>query len=347
MVALADAAQAAGVDVREGVSVDDVRDDGAKVLITDGHGQGHRFDAVVIATGAHLAKLAREHGMRQVVQAGRGYSFTVNGEKVPTGPVYFPTQRVACTPLTVGGERRLRVAGMMEFRGPDEPLDPRRVDAIVAATRGNFTDLDFDERHDEWVGSRPCTTDGMPLIGRTRSDRIFVAGGHGMWGIVLGPLTGRLLTEQILEGTTPPELRPFDPLRQERPLANPRTRLGGRRGNVRQPRRTDSTAVDTAVTWAATTAPRSRSSASGYQSQKRCQRCLRLQSRREHRGGDVVLVAPWIIGELHLEAALGKLAAVVSVVAFACVAHLFAARATAAAFRRRHSSRPANGRSPT
>ncbi|GAA4687091.1 hypothetical protein GCM10023226_26110 [Nocardioides nanhaiensis] len=53
----------------------------------------------------------------------------------------------------------------------------------------------------------------MPLIGRTRSSRVYVAGGHGMWGIVLGPLTGRLLAQQVLEGTTAPELRPFDPLR--------------------------------------------------------------------------------------------------------------------------------------
>jgi len=213
MDALADAARSTGVDVRDRVSVSSIRDDGGKVLVGDGRGEGHRFDAVVIATGAHLAELAREHGMRQVVQAGRGYSFTVAGERVPTGPVYFPTQRVACTPLTVSGEQRLRVAGMMEFRRPDEPLDPRRVAAIVAATEGFFVGLDFNECREEWVGSRPCTADGLPLIGRTRSDRIFVAGGHGMWGIVLGPLTGRLLAEQILEGTTPPALRPFDPLR--------------------------------------------------------------------------------------------------------------------------------------
>jgi len=211
--ALADAARSAGVEIREGARVSDVSDDGAKVVVTDSHGEGHRFDAVVIATGTHLADLARSHGMRQVVQAGRGYSFSVVGAEIPTGPVYFPTQRVACTPMTVHGERRLRVAGMMEFRRPGEPLDPRRIAAIVSATRGLFDDLDFDDRRDEWVGSRPCTVDGLPLIGRTRSDRIFVAGGHGMWGIVLGPVTGRLLAEQILEGTTSPVLRPFDPLR--------------------------------------------------------------------------------------------------------------------------------------
>lgn len=34
-----------------------------------------------------------------------------------------------------------------------------------------------------------------------------------MWGITLGPLTGRLLAEQIATGRQPAELVPFDPLR--------------------------------------------------------------------------------------------------------------------------------------
>jgi D-amino-acid dehydrogenase len=102
---------------------------------------------------------------------------------------------------------------MMEFRSPDAPLDPRRIEAIVAATRPMLDGVDLDARQDEWVGSRPCTTDGLPLVGATRSPRVFTAGGHGMWGIALGPLTGRLLAERIVTGVTPPELVAFDPLR--------------------------------------------------------------------------------------------------------------------------------------
>jgi D-amino-acid dehydrogenase len=42
---------------------------------------------------------------------------------------------------------------------------------------------------------------------------VFVAGGHGMWGIALGPLTGRLLAERIVRGTSNRLLDSFDPLR--------------------------------------------------------------------------------------------------------------------------------------
>jgi D-amino-acid dehydrogenase len=34
-----------------------------------------------------------------------------------------------------------------------------------------------------------------------------------MWGIALGPVTGMLVAQTVLEGEPPPELAPFDPLR--------------------------------------------------------------------------------------------------------------------------------------
>jgi glycine/D-amino acid oxidase-like deaminating enzyme len=53
----------------------------------------------------------------------------------------------------------------------------------------------------------------LPLLGASPSPRVFVAGGHGMWGIALGPLTGQLMAQTVLKGEAPPELAPFDPLR--------------------------------------------------------------------------------------------------------------------------------------
>ena len=202
--ALADSVRARGGQIRTGVRVDDITDRGSSVEV-----DGSSYDAVVLATGAWLGDLARRFGVRTIVQAGRGYSFSIPIEHVPSGPVYFPAQRVACTPL---GDR-LRVAGMMEFRAPDAPLDARRISAITAAAKPLLRGADLDARRDEWVGARPCTPDGLPLIGETRSPRVFVAGGHGMWGITLGPATGQLLAEQIVTGRVPAELAPFDPLR--------------------------------------------------------------------------------------------------------------------------------------
>ncbi|MDP3967440.1 MAG: FAD-dependent oxidoreductase [Nocardioides sp.] len=207
--ALAAAFRLGGGTVREGVEVTEVRPRGNGVTVVGADGARETFDRVVLATGAGLGGLAREFGVRRLVLAGRGYSFSVPVDPTPTGPIYFPRHRVACTPL---GDR-LRVAGMMELRGPDAPLDRRRIAAIVAAVRPLLSGVDLDARTDEWVGSRPCTPDGLPLVGVTASPQVWTAGGHGMWGITLGPVTGQLLAEAIVTGRTPPELTPLDPLR--------------------------------------------------------------------------------------------------------------------------------------
>lgn len=209
VAALADSVRARGGKIHEGARVTGITDETKGVRLALDQAGTQSFDQVVVATGTWLDALVRPFGVRMHVQAGRGYSFSVPIDHQPKGPIYLPAQRVACTPL---GDR-LRVAGMMEFRKPEAALDPRRIEAIVDATRPYLTGIDLDDRQDEWVGSRPCTSDGLPLIGATTSRRVHVAGGHGMWGMTLGPATGRLLAQTIMTGRPAPELTPFDPLR--------------------------------------------------------------------------------------------------------------------------------------
>jgi D-amino-acid dehydrogenase len=102
----------------------------------------------------------------------------------------------------------------MEIASPDAPLDRRRIDAIVRSASALLSkDVRLDRASQQWVGPRPITADGLPLIGTTAREHVFVAGGHGMWGMTLGPATGQLLAELVTTGTVPPALRPFDPCR--------------------------------------------------------------------------------------------------------------------------------------
>jgi len=208
--ALATSVSARGAKLLTDAKVTEIRPvPGGVEIAVHGH-DTMTADTVVIATGAWLPDLAQRFGVRTRVQAGRGYSFSVPVEGPPIDhPVYFPARRVACTPY----QGRLRVAGTMEFRGPDEPFQAGRVRAIVNSVRDLFEGVDLDSRADEWVGSRPVTPDGLPLVGRTTAPGVYVAGGHGMWGMVLGPATGRALAGLITTGLPPEEIRPFDPLR--------------------------------------------------------------------------------------------------------------------------------------
>jgi D-amino-acid dehydrogenase len=140
--------------------------------------------------------------------AGRGYSFTVKSAP-SAGPLYLPALRVACTPVPGG----MRMAGTMEFRSLEAPVDRHRIEAIIRSARNYLDGVDWTSVSDLWVGPRPVTADGLPLTGATRRPGIYAAGGHGMWGMTLGPATGRLLAEFIATGTLPGELQPFDPCR--------------------------------------------------------------------------------------------------------------------------------------
>lgn len=207
--ALADAVRARGGRIVTGGEVRTLQHGPEGIAVNTFTHEPLRADVVVLATGAWLPGLARPLGVRTPVQAGRGYSFSVATEQPARYPIYFPARRVACTPY----RSRLRIAGTMEFRGPDEPLQTGRIDAVLAAVRPLFTGVDLEQLEDLWVGPRPVTPDGLPLVGATRAPGVYVAGGHGMWGIVLGPATGKLLAEQIVTGRVPEPIRAFDPLR--------------------------------------------------------------------------------------------------------------------------------------
>ena len=190
------------------MDVADVRTSGQGVAVQPHSGPALTADVAVIATGAWLPKLV-SRWVRVPVQAGRGYSFTVPVERPVFGPIYLPDVRVACTPLN----GKLRVTSMMELRRPEAPASAGVVDAIVDSAGQFFDGVRWTERDETWVGPRPLSPDGRPLVGQVLENRIFVAGGHGMWGMKQGPATGRLLAEQITTGKQPPGLRDFDPLR--------------------------------------------------------------------------------------------------------------------------------------
>jgi D-amino-acid dehydrogenase len=206
---LGESVVARGATLRTGFSVRSLRQGATGITLESLDDSSIKADAVVLATGAWLNQLARPFGIRMPVQAGRGYSFSVETDEPAVTPIYLPTARVACTPYRDG----LRIGGTMEFRSADHPIVQARVDALRGSAEPWLNGIRWRSISDVWVGPRPVSADGMPLIGVTRSPKVFVAGGHGMWGITLGPVTGKLLAQQIVSGHAPDALQAFDPQR--------------------------------------------------------------------------------------------------------------------------------------
>ncbi|WP_219536865.1 NAD(P)/FAD-dependent oxidoreductase [Nonomuraea guangzhouensis] len=173
--------------------------------------------AVVVAAGSWSADLLRGLGMRMPLQAGKGYSFSVDLDPAPEHPLYLGDKHVAVSPIAGS----TRIAGTMELSGNNRRLDWRRVVAIARASRdylGPWYDTPDDLMaliRDPWVGGRPMLPDGLPVLDRVPgTPNAYAATGHGMLGITLAPASGRAMADYVATGHRPAELEPF---RADRP----------------------------------------------------------------------------------------------------------------------------------
>lgn len=159
-----------------------------------------RFDAdeFIVAAGAWSPKLMKKLGIFMPLQGGKGYSFTIaNPPAMPKLPSILVEGRIATTPMMHG----LRIAGTMEMTGINHQINHKRIEGIVDAVKEAMPSLrayDFSNIK-PWAGLRPCTPDGLPYIGRISSvANLQVGTGHAMLGWTLGPITGKMLAEEIV-----------------------------------------------------------------------------------------------------------------------------------------------------
>ncbi len=209
-----------GAELVEGAAVTGFEVDGrrvraAQVVRGDGGRVEIEADAFVLAAGAETGLMSFQLGIELPIQAGKGYSITVEDPAVTVSqPTYFAGSKVGLTPFA-GAHR---VAGTMELSGINRTLDRRRlVNLERAVARFIPGALDGGART-EWVGMRPLTPDGLPAIGMLPSrDNAFVATGHQMLGVTLAPATGYALAHLVCNGCSPIALQAFDPARFVRP----------------------------------------------------------------------------------------------------------------------------------
>jgi D-amino-acid dehydrogenase len=212
---LAEDARRKGVQVREEAEVGSVRIEAGRaagVRLTDG--EEVDADAVLLCTGAYSPGLLDRLGRRLPVQPAKGYHVDRDPEAPGTPPLgtacLLAEGSVFCTPMS----GFVRFAGTLEFSGINHEIRQDRLRQLTRVASRYLPDVAEAEPLSRWVGLRPCTPDGLPAIGPIPGhDGLFVATGHAMLGLTLGPITGKLLAERILEGKSPVPLAPFAPAR--------------------------------------------------------------------------------------------------------------------------------------
>lgn len=192
-----------GVAILDGMEVEAVAD--GSVRTASGT---IRAEAVVLAAGAWTGRLAKPLGGRVPVQPARGYSLTLPSDHALTIPTILTDEKTTVTPMP----GRLRFTGTLGLAGFDPSVDARRAEPIRRLARAYAPDAEV-EAVETWSGFRPCSPDGLPIVGPTsKAPTVILATGHGMLGVSLAPITGQLVAE-IVAGGTPAMAAPLHPAR--------------------------------------------------------------------------------------------------------------------------------------
>lgn len=203
MAALRERVLASGGELRYGVEVDRLNASNQSIEFVETSSGKVYGDVFVVAGGAWSPQIASSVGLTLPMQAGKGYSFTLeHPAELPHLTSLLIEGRLAVTPI--GG--RLRLSGTMEIAGLDLSVNRTRVQGIVDAfcafcpkfEPSAFSDLPV------WKGLRPVSPDGMPYLGPFEAyPNLIAATGHAMLGVSLAPVTGAFVADWV-SGRTPP-----------------------------------------------------------------------------------------------------------------------------------------------
>jgi D-amino-acid dehydrogenase len=168
-------------------------------------------DVVILAGGSWLPKLTKMAGVKIPLMPGKGYSFTHNKpDKKLNIPAILCEARVAITPM----DNRMRYGGTMEIAPVNDNINMKRVEGIVRSVPAYFKNINLamPAKEDIWYGFRPCTPDGLPFLGASgKISNMIIAGGHAMSGLSLGPASGRIVADIVLNKKPSMDLRAFSP----------------------------------------------------------------------------------------------------------------------------------------
>jgi glycine oxidase len=108
---------------------------------------------------------------------------------------------------------RMLIGATVEEAGFDKQTVPETIQRLWRAALALVPELENAKILEAWAGLRPGTPDDLPILGATSTPGYFVAAGHFRDGILLAPVTARVMT-QVITGQAPDlKLSAFPPQR--------------------------------------------------------------------------------------------------------------------------------------
>jgi glycine oxidase len=163
----------------------------------------------------------------KVVNCAGAWSGQISPHNFPTRPVkgqmlclLAPTrallQHVVRAPdayLIPRSDGRIIVGTTVEEVGFDKRIELATIQRLHQAAVALVPELKKAKILEDWAGLRPGTPDNLPLLGESSTPGYYAATGHFRDGILLAPITAKVMASLIAGAEPAPDIRPFSPNR--------------------------------------------------------------------------------------------------------------------------------------
>lgn len=207
---LAAAAARAGARIRSGAAVTRLRLEGGRIAGVEARGERCAGGAVVVAAGAWTETIGAD-GLAPVPSHPVRGQIVCLASDVPRRAIF--DERCYLVPR---GDGRILIGSTMERAGFDKRVTAAALAELTAAAVALVPALRGAAFREAWAGLRPATPDDLPAIGPGPAEGLFYACGHLRNGILLAPITARIVVRLLRGEAAGFDLAPFDPRRFER-----------------------------------------------------------------------------------------------------------------------------------
>lgn len=172
--------------------------------------RAQRFSAgvFVLAAGAWSGEIAASLGITVPTQPCRGQLIELEG-----ADDFSLTLRAGHHYLVPRSGGRLVAGSNMEYVGFSKEVTAAGLRSILAAAETMAPSVGRMHFRRAWAGFRPDTADHLPILGRAEPANLVFATGHFRNGILLTPVTAKLISELIVNGSSQRPIEAYSPMR--------------------------------------------------------------------------------------------------------------------------------------
>jgi glycine oxidase len=209
------AAASAGAALFPGVEVNSLVCDGKKCTgVKTLSGEIFHAPQVVLAAGCWSSQIA-EAAPYALTLPVRGQMAALRHSGTPLWHV-LRSDRGYLVPRGTASPQTVVVGSTIENAGYQKVVTSGGLEKILSVANELAPDLAKSEIIETWSGLRPGTPDQLPILGSVDFDGLTIATGHYRNGILLAPITAKLVGEWITEKRTSFDWEAFSPLRFSR-----------------------------------------------------------------------------------------------------------------------------------